>query len=68
MLGKVGATLAFLGVLAIVLDFVGYVPRLLFWIYNWGDTVAWGIKIGLIVVGGILYFAAPKSSSSETSD
>ena len=43
-----GSTLAILGILAIVLDFVNMVPKVLAWIYSWGDGVAWGIKIGLI--------------------
>ena len=50
-----GSTLAILGILAIVLDFVNMVPKVLAWIYSWGDGVAWGIKIGLIVVGGLLW-------------
>ena len=50
-----GSTLAILGILAIVLDFVNMVPKVLAWIYSWGDGVAWGIKIALIVVGGALW-------------
>ncbi len=68
-LEKLGATMAIFGVLAIVMDFANYVPRILFWIYNWGDTVAWGIKIGLVVVGGIMYYIASKpSASKQTND
>ena len=67
-LGKLGAIMAIFGVLAIIMDFANYVPRILFWIYNWGDTVAWGIKIGLVVVGGILYFIASKSTVDNKTD
>ena len=52
--------MALLGGLAIVLNFLDRVPRLLMWIYNWGDNVAWAIQIGLVVVGGALYFLSPK--------
>ena len=52
---NLGGTLAFLGAFAIALDFLNRVPSFLFWIYNWGDGVAWGIKIGFIVVGGLLF-------------
>ncbi|MBB3992985.1 hypothetical protein GGR95_000604 [Sulfitobacter undariae] len=52
---SIGGLLAFLGIFAIVLSAVGRVPSYLFWIYNWGEAVAWGIKIGLIVVGGAMY-------------
>ncbi|WP_379972621.1 hypothetical protein [Eikenella halliae] len=37
------------------MDLFNYVPKVLFWIYNWGDGVAWGIKIALVVVGGALW-------------
>lgn len=53
---SIGGLLAFLGVFAIILSAVGRVPSYLFWIYNWGEAAAWGIKIGLIVVGGAMYF------------
>lgn len=61
-LGKLGGTIAILGILAIVLDFVNRVPRVLMWIYNWGDNTAWIIKIALVVGGGILFFVGSKST------
>ena len=57
---KIGGFMAVLGILAIVMNFLDRVPRLLMWIYNWGDTTAWIIKIGLVVVGGALYLLGPK--------
>lgn len=53
---KIGSFMAIFGVLAIVLGFLNRVPSILVWIYNWGETTAWIIKIGLIVGGAILYF------------
>jgi hypothetical protein len=53
---KIGGYLAFFGIFAIALDYMGRVPSLLAWIYNWGDTVAWAIKIGLVVVGAGMFF------------
>ena len=53
------------GALATVLGFMNSVPRLLMWIYNWGETIAWIIKIGLIVVGAALYFMGNKDEVSE---
>ena len=52
--------MALLGIAAVVMNYLDRVPRLLMWIYNWGDTTAWIIKIGLIVVGAALYFLGPK--------
>lgn len=62
-----GSFLAIIGILAIVLDFFGRVPKVLFWIYEWGETVAWIIKIGLVVLGAILYFVG-NSSETNTND
>ncbi|MBU2983398.1 hypothetical protein KO498_16450 [Lentibacter algarum] len=52
---QIGGLMAFFGIFAIVLDFLDRVPSILFWIYNWGNGPAWGIKIGLVVIGGLLY-------------
>ncbi len=63
-----GSLLLLLGVLAIVLEFFGYVPKLLFWIYEWGDGVAWAIKIALIVVGGILWLLGRNAEADGTTE
>lgn len=52
---SIGTLLVFLGLFGMVLSFLGRVPSMLFWIYNWGNTAAWGIMIACVVVGGILY-------------
>jgi hypothetical protein len=41
------------------------VPRLLIWIYAWGETIAWIIKIGVIVLGAILYFIGKNEEKEE---
>lgn len=46
----------FFGLFAIVLNFFDRVPSILMWIYEWGEGVAWAIKIGLVVVGAVLFF------------
>lgn len=60
-----GSTLAILGILAIVLDFVNMVPKVLAWIYSWGDGVAWGIKIAFVVVGGVLWLIGRKQEAAH---
>lgn len=65
MLKKAGSYMALLGIFAIVLNFLDRVPTLLMWIYMWGDTVAWTIKIGLVVVGGALFFFAKSDEVEE---
>jgi len=52
----IGSYLAIFGILAIVLNFFNAVPRILSWIYIWGEGVAWGIKIAFVVIGAVLWF------------
>ncbi len=58
---SIGSFMFIIGVLAIVLNFFDRVPKILVWIYEWGDGVAWIIKIALVVVGGILYLVGNNS-------
>ena len=55
MLKNIGSFAVVIGVLALVLNYFDRVPKVLVWIYNWGEGTAMLIKIGLIVVGGILW-------------
>ncbi|VAW12704.1 hypothetical protein MNBD_BACTEROID03-2395 [hydrothermal vent metagenome] len=64
-MSKIGLYMGIAGILAIVLDFLGRVPKILFWIYSWGDGVAWAIKIGLVVVGAALFFMGTRNSASK---
>jgi len=63
-----GSLLFILGLLAIGLNFVNAVPKVLAWIYLWGDGVAWGIKIGLVVVGAILWLLGNGEASVDGDD
>ena len=63
-----GSLLFILGLLAIGLNFVNAVPKVLAWIYLWGDGVAWGIKIGLVVVGAILWLLGNGEASVDDYD
>lgn len=58
---KIGSFMVVIGILAVILGFFNYVPKILMWIYQWGEGMAWGIKIGLIVLGGLLYLLVAKS-------
>lgn len=62
---KIGSYMAFFGLFAIVLNFIGRVPTLLMWIYSWGEIVAWIIKIVLVVIGGVLYFMGMNQEKKE---
>ncbi len=62
---SIGSALILLGVLAIGLDFINMVPKVLRWIYAWGNEVAWMIKGGIVVVGIILYIIGKPSEESD---
>lgn len=65
MIQKIGTFLFVIGVIAIIMNFFNYVPKLLTWIYNWGEGPAWGIKIAFIVVGAALWFVGGRSQSRK---
>ncbi len=62
---KIGGYMVFFGLFAIVLNFLGRVPTILMWIYKWGETPAWAIKIGLVVIGAVLFFKGKADDVSE---
>ena len=49
-----GGLMALMGLVSSALYFVDYELTLLMWIDLWGETAAWGIRAGLIVVGTVL--------------
>ncbi|MEZ5967066.1 MAG: hypothetical protein R3F56_24730 [Planctomycetota bacterium] len=58
-----GTLLLLFGIGSIVLHFMDREFRVLAWIDNWGDNVAWGIRGGLILLGLVLLIAGKKKSS-----
>ncbi len=54
---RLGLLLLLLGAGSIVLHFMNMEFRLLRWIDSWGETAAWGIRAGLIVIGLVLTMA-----------
>ena len=68
-----GSTLFILGLLAFGLNYLNAVPKVLAWIYEWGEETAMWIKIGLMVGGAIIwllgYFAeAGEQAEAEESE
>ena len=69
LLNQIGMYAAILGIMAIVLNFFDMVPRLLMWIYLWGEDNAWIIKIALVIGGGLLWFMTrPKHQELASSE
>lgn len=52
---RVGIYIALFGIAAIILPYYNRQLSILSWIDNWGETAAWAIKIGLIIVGVALF-------------
>jgi hypothetical protein len=52
---RLGGNLFFFGIGSIVLHFLNMQFILLAWIDTWGEGIGWGIRIGLSVVGGLMW-------------
>lgn len=59
---KIGGYIAIFGVIAILAPFFNLKLQYFSWIYDWGETAAWAIKIGFIVIGAALYLLASKTA------
>jgi predicted small integral membrane protein len=62
---KLGGYMFFFGVGSIILDMLGRQFIILAWIDMWGPQVGWAIRIGLAVVGAVLWLRG-NSQESET--
>jgi hypothetical protein len=63
---KIGSYLIVLGLLAIVMNFFNFVPRILAWIYQWGNGAAWAIKIAIVALGIVLYLMGEDKNSEKS--
>ncbi len=63
----IGTYLAIFGIGSIILYFMNMQFSILMWIDNWGESVGWGIRIGMVVLGAILFFVgkAPEEEAPE---
>ena len=62
---NLGSFIALLGIASIALFFFDYELKILGWINNWGDNIAWTIRGGLVVIGAALFLMAPSNKESE---
>lgn len=60
---KIGSTLLWFGIGSIVLYFLNMEFIILAWIDMWGPEVGWGIRIGMVVIGGVLWFLGKKGEA-----
>ncbi len=62
-----GGLLFFLGVGSFVLHYINMELLLVSWVDNWGTGVGNGIRVAMIVVGGILWLLGRKQAQGSTS-
>jgi hypothetical protein len=55
MMQSAGGFLASAGALSIVLYFIGYNLRILMWIDAGGPAMGWAIRIGLVLIGAVVF-------------
>lgn len=63
---SIGGYLFFFGIGSIVLGFLNMQFIILSWIDTWGETTGWAIRIGMIVVGGVLWLLGRKQQEAAT--
>ena len=59
-----GGLMVFLGIASFILHFMGTELTMLAWIDTWGSSAAHAIRVGLIVIGAVLWLAASKRGSA----
>ena len=62
-----GGLLFFLGAGSFVLHYISMEFILVSWVDNWGTGVGNGIRVAMIVVGGILWLLGRKQSAAQAS-
>lgn len=64
-LASIGTLLFAVGLISSGLTFTDYELRVLLWINTWGETMAWVIRGGLMVVGAILFILGSSGEKTE---
>lgn len=64
---QIGMYLAIFGIGSIILSFFQMEFKILMWIDTWGETTGWAIRIGMIVLGAVLFFVG-KSKEEEATE
>ena len=62
-LSSIGAFCVLAGVVSSLLQLIGYELRIFRALDQQGPAVAWGVRVGFIVVGVVLYLLGPKAEA-----
>jgi len=65
---SLGGLMVLLGAGSFILNMLDRQFTLLMWIDNWGPTVGIAIRVGLILLGVLLFIASGSSDKSEEED
>ena len=65
---SLGTYMALFGAGSIILHFLDMNFTILSWIDNWGNTIGWGIRIALVVIGVILFIIGGTDDETETAE
>ncbi len=57
---RLGIGIALLGIVSSLLKIIQLNLKILVWIDAWGSGIGWGIRLGLIGLGILLFLIAPK--------
>lgn len=60
----IGGLLLFFGLGSIILYFLEMQFTLMQWVDNWGSETGWAIRVGMAVVGAILFFIGSKRTAT----
>ena len=61
---RIGMYMVLAAVFSVIWHMMGRELRLLMWINNWGETVAWVIRVGFGVVGAGLWLGGRQRDES----
>jgi len=62
---SIGSLLFIFGAATIIYGFMDRAPRLMKWVYEWGEGPAWAIKIAFVVAGVALYLIGRKQDTPK---
>jgi hypothetical protein len=62
---SIGSLLFIFGAATIIFGFMDRAPRLMKWVYDYGEGTAWAIKIAFVVVGIALYLIGRKQETAK---
>ncbi|MFN8578988.1 MAG: hypothetical protein U0354_19340 [Candidatus Sericytochromatia bacterium] len=65
-ISQLGVFFTIMGAGSFILNLIGFQFKLLIWIDHWGTSTGFLIRIGLIIVGAILFFVTLKPSEQST--